>query len=178
MEISEDRMIVTGELKDNRKYQAVVPYERLLQIIAEYPDVNDIQETYTKPTSIPFWLQYLPTILLIVMIVAFWFLFMQQSQGGGSGRGVMNFGKSKAKIASPDKKKVTFADVAGADEEKAELAEIVDFLKNPKKYTDMGARIPKGVLLVGPPGTGKTLLAKAVSEKQECLSLAYLVLTL
>lgn len=87
MEISEDRMIVTGELKDNRKYQAVVPYERLLQIIAEYPDVNDIQETYTKPTSIPFWLQYLPTILLIVMIVAFWFLFMQQSQGGGSGRG-------------------------------------------------------------------------------------------
>ncbi len=163
MEISEDRMIVTGELKDNRKYQAVVPYERLLQIIAEYPDVNDIQETYTKPTSIPFWLQYLPTILLIVMIVAFWFLFMQQSQGGGSGRGVMNFGKSKAKIASPDKKKVTFADVAGADEEKAELAEIVDFLKNPKKYTDMGARIPKGVLLVGPPGTGKTLLAKAVS---------------
>jgi len=163
MEISEDRMIVTGLLKDNRTYQAVVPYERLLQIIEKYPDVNDIQETYIKPTSVPFWIQYLPTILLIVMLVAFWFLFMQQSQGGGAGRGVMNFGKSRAKMASPDKKKVTFADVAGADEEKAELAEIVDFLKNPKKYTDMGARIPKGVLLVGPPGTGKTLLAKAVS---------------
>ena len=162
MEISEDRMIVTGEHKDKGTYQAVVPYERLLQIIAKYPNVDDIKETYTKPTSVPFWIQYLPTILLIVMLVAFWFLFMQQSQGGGS-RGVMNFGKSKAKIASPDKKKVTFADVAGADEEKAELAEIVDFLKQPKKYTDMGARIPKGVLLVGPPGTGKTLLAKAVS---------------
>lgn len=163
MKISEDRMIVTGELKDDRQYQAVVPYERLLQIIAEYPNVDDIQETYKEPTSIPFWIQYLPTIILIFMLVAFWFLFMQQSQGGGSGRGVMNFGKSKAKVASPDKKKVTFADVAGADEEKAELAEIVDFLKQPKKYTDMGARIPKGVLLVGPPGTGKTLLAKAVS---------------
>ena len=163
MEISEDRMIVTGEHKDKGTYQAVVPYERLLQIIAKYPNVDDIKETYTKPTSVPFWIQYLPTILLIVMLVAFWFLFMQQSQGGGGSRGVMNFGKSKAKIASPDKKKVTFADVAGADEEKAELAEIVDFLKQPKKYTDMGARIPKGVLLVGPPGTGKTLLAKAVS---------------
>jgi cell division protease FtsH len=156
-------MIVTGEHKDKGTYQAVVPYERLLQIIAKYPNVDDIKETYTKPTSVPFWIQYLPTILLIVMLVAFWFLFMQQSQGGGGSRGVMNFGKSKAKIASPDKKKVTFADVAGADEEKAELAEIVDFLKQPKKYTDMGARIPKGVLLVGPPGTGKTLLAKAVS---------------
>ena len=163
MEISEDRMIVTGEHKDKGTYQAVVPYERLLQIIAKYPNVDDIKETYTKPTRVPFWIQYLPTILLIVMLVAFWFLFMQQSQGGGGSRGVMNFGKSKAKIASPDKKKVTFADVAGADEEKAELAEIVDFLKQPKKYTDMGARIPKGVLLVGPPGTGKTLLAKAVS---------------
>ena len=75
----------------------------------------------------------------------------------------MNFGKSRAKIASPDAKKVTFKDVAGADEEKAELEEIVDFLKQPKRYIEMGARIPKGVLLVGPPGTGKTLLAKAIA---------------
>ena len=82
---------------------------------------------------------------------------------GGSGGGAMNFGKIKAKMANPDAKKVTFADVAGVDEEKEELTEIVEFLKNPKKYTDLGARIPKGVLLVGPPGTGKTLLAKAVA---------------
>ena len=90
-------------------------------------------------------------------------MFTQQSQNSGSGRGVMNFGKSKAKLANPDAQKITFKDVAGADEEKAELEEIVDFLKSPGKYIEMGARIPKGVLLVGPPGTGKTLLAKAVS---------------
>ena len=96
-------------------------------------------------------------------MIIIWFVFTQQSQGGGGGRGVMNFGKSRAKIASPDAKKVTFKDVAGADEEKAELEEIVDFLKLPAKYIEMGARIPKGVLLVGPPGTGKTLLAKAIA---------------
>ena len=164
MQVSEDRMTVTGKLTDgNKDYQAVVPYERLLQIIDKYPANDAMKETYVKPTNVPFWIQYLPTILLIVMLVAFWFLFMQQSQGGGGSRGVMNFGKSRAKMASPDKKRVTFDDVAGADEEKAELAEIVEFLKQPKKFTDMGARIPKGVLLVGPPGTGKTLLAKAVS---------------
>ena len=85
-----------------------------------------------------------------------------RQQNGGSGR-VMNFGKSSANMVDPTKNKITFADVAGADEEKDELKEIVDFLKNPKNYLDLGARIPKGVLLVGPPGTGKTLLAKAVA---------------
>ena len=163
IQVAEDRMTITGKFSDNKEYQAIVPYERLLQIIDKNPTTTEIKETYAKPTSIPFWVQYLPTILLIVMVVAFWFLFMQQSQGGGGSRGVMNFGKSRARMASPDKKRVTFEDVAGADEEKAELAEVVDFLKQPKKYTDMGARIPKGILLVGPPGTGKTLLAKAVS---------------
>ncbi|MDP4088374.1 MAG: ATP-dependent zinc metalloprotease FtsH [Bacillota bacterium] len=164
VQVAEDRMTVTGKLSDGGKeYQAIIPYERLLQIFDKNPIATPVQESYAKPTSIPFWIQYLPTILLIVMVVAFWFLFMQQSQGGGGSRGVMNFGKSRARMASPDKKRVTFADVAGADEEKAELAEVVDFLKSPKKYTDMGARIPKGILLVGPPGTGKTLLAKAVS---------------
>ena len=91
------------------------------------------------------------------------FMMTQQSQGGGGGRGVMNFGKSKAKMMTPDSQTVTFDDVAGADEEKAELEEIVDFLKMPAKYIQMGARIPKGILLVGPPGTGKTLLAKAIA---------------
>lgn len=118
--------------------------------------------TVEKPPSAPWWVAILPTIGLIVVFVIFWVFFLQQSQGGGGNR-VMSFGKSRAKVNTDDKKKVTFEDVAGADEEKEELKEIVEFLKSPKKFIELGARIPKGVLLVGPPGTGKTLLAKAVS---------------
>ena len=114
------------------------------------------------PPSPPWWISILPTIGLIVIFVLFWVFFLQQSQGGGGNR-VMSFGKSRAKLSVDDKKKITFEDVAGADEEKEELKEIVEFLKLPKKFIELGARIPKGVLLVGPPGTGKTLLAKAVS---------------
>ncbi|NLV36723.1 MAG: ATP-dependent zinc metalloprotease FtsH [Clostridiaceae bacterium] len=114
------------------------------------------------PPTAPWWVAILPTIGLIVVFVLFWVFFLQQSQGGGGNR-VMSFGKSRAKISTDDKKKVTFDDVAGADEEKEELKEIVEFLKSPKKFIELGARIPKGVLLVGPPGTGKTLLAKAIS---------------
>ncbi len=115
-----------------------------------------------RPQSAPWWFAILPTIGLIVVFVIFWVFFLQQSQGGGGNR-VMSFGKSRAKVSTDDRKKVTFEDVAGADEEKDELKEIVEFLKSPKKFIELGARIPKGVLLVGPPGTGKTLLAKAVS---------------
>ena len=101
-----------------------------------------------------------PFVILIIFFI-FWFLLMSGQQGGNK---TMSFGKSKARMMTPaDKNKVTFLDVAGVDEEKEELEEIVEFLRNPKKFTDMGARIPKGVLLVGPPGTGKTLLAKAVA---------------
>ncbi len=108
------------------------------------------------------WYSFLPYIVIIVVFGVFWF-FMMNRQGGGGG-GAMNFGKSRARMANPsDPRKVTFRDVAGADEEKADLEEIVDFLKEPKKYLALGARIPKGVLLVGPPGTGKTLIAKAVA---------------
>ena len=163
-QVEEDAMTVKGTLKDGTKFETVVPSARLFQFIGEFPSDGTVQEIYTKPAEVPMWLQYLPTILLILMLVGFWFMFIQQSQGGGGGnRGVMNFGKSRAKMAPQDGKKVTFGDVAGADEEKAELAEIVDFLKQPKRYIEMGARIPKGILLVGPPGTGKTLLAKAIS---------------
>ena len=103
-----------------------------------------------------------PTILLMVFIFFIWVMFMNPNSQGGNK--TMSFGKSKARMMTPaDKNKITFADVAGIEEEKQELEEIVEFLKNPKKFTDMGARIPKGVLLVGPPGTGKTLLAKAVA---------------
>ena len=130
---------------------------------------NQINEGKLKvetplPYSPPWWLTLLPTLGLLIIFVVFWFMFMQQAGGGGGGgRGVMNFGKSKAKVTMDGKTKKTFSDVAGADEEKDELKEIVDFLKGPERYRQLGARIPKGVLLVGPPGTGKTLLAKAVA---------------
>jgi len=114
------------------------------------------------PERGPEWWQTALTYMIpFLLIIGIFFFFMQQSQGGGNR--VMNFGKSKAKMQESDKKKVTFDDVAGADEERAELSEIVDFLKDPRKYIELGARIPKGVLLVGPPGTGKTLLARAVA---------------
>ena len=104
---------------------------------------------------------------LLIIFLVFWFFMMNPGNNQG-GNKTMTFGKSRARmINTAEKNKITFDDVAGVDEEKEELEEIVEFLKNPKKYTDMGARIPKGVLLVGQPGTGKTLLAKAVAEKQE-----------
>ncbi len=118
-------------------------------------------KTQPPPTA-PWWVAILPTVGLIVIFILFWVFFLQQSQGAGGNR-VLSFGKSRAKLGSEEKRKVTFEDVAGADEEKEELKEIVEFLKFPRKFIELGARIPKGVLLVGPPGTGKTLLAKAVS---------------
>ena len=116
------------------------------------------------PPPRPGWfMQILPFLLISAVFMVIIFFVMQQAQGGGGGRGAMNFGKSRARVALQDKRKVTFNQVAGLDEEKEELAEIVDFLKSPQKYNDIGARIPRGVLLVGPPGTGKTYLARAVA---------------
>ena len=130
----------------------------------ELVSVNDLdfRIEYRAPVVIPWWYEFLPYLIMLVLMAAFW-IFMLRSQSGASGRGVMNFSRSRARMADQNKNRVTFADVAGAEEEKEELQEMVDFLKNPKGYTQMGARIPKGVLLVGPPGTGKTLLAKAVA---------------
>ena len=116
---------------------------------------------FAPPYVMPFWLSILPYLGLAVVFGLLWYFLMNQ-QMGGNGK-VMSFGKSNAKISPEGGEKVSFSDVAGADEEKFELAEIVDFLKNPRKYLEIGARIPKGILLFGPPGTGKTLLAKAVS---------------
>ncbi|MBQ3920932.1 MAG: ATP-dependent zinc metalloprotease FtsH [Firmicutes bacterium] len=113
-----------------------------------------------RPSAWSSILSWLPTILILVFMVVMWFNLMGSA---GGNKGVMNFGKSKARMIKPEDRKVTFADVAGLEEEKTELAEIVDFLKDPKKYTELGARIPKGVLLVGPPGTGKTYISKAVA---------------
>ena len=109
----------------------------------------------------PWWMVILPYVLIFVAVGFMWY-FMYTKAEGGVNR-TMRFGKARTKLGTDEKKKVTFADVAGADEEKAELAEIVEFLKSPKKFMDIGARIPKGVLLVGPPGTGKTYIAKAVA---------------
>ncbi|MGH4124647.1 MAG: ATP-dependent zinc metalloprotease FtsH [Clostridium sp.] len=161
--VQDDQMSVSGTLKDGTTYKTIVPSARLFQFIKDHPKNPAIQETYLAPSSMLKWLQFLPNLLFILMLVGFGVIFIKQSKGAGGSGGVMKFGKSKAKLADPNKKKVSFNDVAGADEEKAELAEIVDFLKQPKIYMEMGARIPKGVLLIGPPGTGKTLLARAIS---------------
>lgn len=159
--------IITGKLKDGTSFSLILPdgteenlYEDYLKDLI---DKNKIRYVGKKPPETPWLLNILPTIFIMILIsIIFWFVFMQQSQGGGSK--VMNFGKSRAKLHRDDgRKKITFKDVAGLDEEKEELKEIVDFLKNPRKYIELGARIPKGVLMVGPPGTGKTYLSKAVA---------------
>ncbi|SFC66651.1 ATP-dependent zinc metalloprotease FtsH [Clostridium uliginosum] len=161
--VKEDKKIVEGKTRDNKSFITNVPDDVINSLLKEEPK-SDVRIDFEQPSNSGVWLTTLiPSVLLVVVFLVFLFVFTQQSQGGGGGRGVMNFGKSKAKMATPESQKVTFKDVAGADEEKVELEEIVDFLKNPSRYLEIGARIPKGVLLVGPPGTGKTLLAKAVS---------------
>ena len=120
----------------------------------------DFEYSIREVPQDPWWYAWIPMVVLTLVIVVFWYVFMRQQMGGSNK--MMSFGKAKARVVD-DKNRVTFAQVAGADEEKEELRELVEFLKNPKRFLDLGARIPKGVLLVGPPGTGKTLLAKAVA---------------
>ncbi|MDD4493291.1 MAG: ATP-dependent zinc metalloprotease FtsH [Eubacteriales bacterium] len=151
--------------KDNAGYSLVLPDRSyFIEWVTPYVEDKQFQFVTEGEDTMPWWLStILPTLGLILVFVLFWVFFLQQPQGGAGGNRVMSFGKSRARLNTDDKKKVTFNDVAGADEEKEELEEIVEFLKQPKKFIELGARIPKGVLLVGPPGTGKTLLAKAVS---------------
>lgn len=136
-------------------------YNDLSNTIYEQKKAGILTDYEYKTQQIPWWMNFLPYLVLIGLLLVFWY-FMMNKQGGGGGN-PMQFGKARAKLATDDRRKVTFGDVAGADEEKAELQEIVEFLKNPQKFMEIGARIPKGVLLVGPPGTGKTLIARAVA---------------
>ena len=165
-EVTTQGSYITGKLndKDKTEFKAYLPSEFRINFYDNYlkakVDNNTIKYNGKAEPTKPFYLEILPTLIVLIGLGVLWFLFMRQAQGGGK---VMNFGKSKARLHKDKKNEVTFTDVAGLEEEKEELQEIVDFLRSPKKYSDIGARIPKGVLLVGPPGTGKTYLSRAVA---------------
>jgi cell division protease FtsH len=154
--------LITGKYKgaapEDPSFETRAPFdEYVLELIRE----SGVVETHQPQEGEPLWIAFLTGIVPFVIIFILFFFLMNQAQGGGGK--VMNFGKSRARLYNEEKKKVTFEDVAGADEEKQELIEVVEFLKDPRKFSAVGARIPKGVLLNGPPGTGKTLLARAVA---------------
>ena len=166
-ELEINERVIEGKLRDSgESIKSYIPSVLLWPKV--YEDVIDpqidkgiLKLSSDEPQTASILSQILPSLFIILIFVGIWFLFMNQSQGGGK---VMSFGKTRARLHREDElKKITFDDVAGLDEEKEELQEIVDFLKHPKKYIDLGARIPKGVLLVGPPGTGKTYISKATA---------------
>ena len=155
---------IAGVRSDNTQFRSVMPLigdDQLLNDLFE----NDVEVTANEPEQRSIWVDLLLSIFPILIIVGLFLFFMRQMQGGGAGGkgGPMSFGKSKAKLLGEDQIKVTFADVAGVDEAKADVQELVEFLREPDKFQRLGGRIPRGVLMVGQPGTGKTLLAKAIA---------------
>ncbi len=161
---------VKGVYKDDTTFTSYIPTIIILssnfydKYLAEKVESGEIEVIGKPVPATPLWVSALPTVGMLILLGVLWYVFMKQSQGGGTGK-AMSFGKSRARMVKEEdpNKKITFADVAGLDEEKEELSEIVDFLRSPAKFVKLGARIPKGVLLVGPPGTGKTYLSKSVS---------------
>ncbi|GGG07881.1 ATP-dependent zinc metalloprotease FtsH [Paenibacillus albidus] len=168
VQFEDNAFLVTGKYKTvpqgvkSESFSTYIPpTDSAIDELVKLSESNKIQYTQKKMEGNSIWLTFLSSIIpLVIMFLLFFFLFNQAQGGGGK---VMNFGKSKARLYNEEKKKISFEDVAGADEEKQELVEVVEFLKDPRKFAAVGARIPKGVLLVGPPGTGKTLLARAVA---------------
>lgn len=158
IEVDDNVYRLSGQLKDGRKFTSTAPKESAITTELTNRHVNYTFEPVKPP---PWYLSLLSTLLPIVILIAFLIFIMNQTQGGGNK--VMQFGRSRARMLAPEDVKITFADVAGADEAKEEMQEVVEFLKNPAKFVRIGAKIPKGVLLYGAPGTGKTLMAKAVS---------------
>ncbi|MBM0868684.1 cell division protease FtsH [Staphylococcus auricularis] len=158
--------LVSGKNKDDKEYSSTILFnnsKELENITDKAKSQDDLKFTVKEEEKQSVFVSILTTLIPVLIIALLFIFFLSQAQGGGGGGRMMNFGKSKAKMYDNQKKRVRFSDVAGADEEKQELIEIVDFLKDNKSFKKMGSRIPKGVLLVGPPGTGKTLLARAVA---------------